>query len=156
MISVPPPSAAALRAPAIVVHGLDHALAALAPGRAVLLLSGVAAGCFAGAPWWRALIARARAAYPGTEMADLLDCADSPAAALAALRAGQLAIGLGEGSPARWRVVAAAAESGAVLFARRPPALDLGLADRGALDPFSPRAARLIAAWLMTEPAPLR
>lgn len=140
-------------APAIVVHGLDHALAALGPGRPVLLLSAPGAGCFAGGPWWRALIARAREAHPGTPVTDLLDCADSAVAALAALRAGQRRIILAACAPSRQRIAAAAAEIGAALLERRPTALDLGQADRGALDPFSPRAGRLVVAWLMTEPA---
>ena len=136
--------------PAIVVTGLDAAAAALAPGLAVTLLSPPGAALSLGASWWRALIAAASHAFPATAAIDLIDCAASPGAALAALRAGSKRLVLAPETPGRAVIVRAAAECGAALFPARPPALTLPA------DPFSPRARALIAAWLMTDPHPMR
>ena len=48
--------------PAVVVHGLADAEAALAVGRPVTLLSAPGAALYAGCLWWREMVARARAA----------------------------------------------------------------------------------------------
>ncbi len=137
--------------PAIVVTSLDAAEAALAPGLAVTLLSLPGAALSMGAPWWRALIATATDAFPATAMTDVIDCAASPGAALAALRAGAKRLVLAPETQAQAVIARAAAECGAELLACRPPALSLPA------DPFSPRARALIAAWLMTEdPRPMR
>ena len=136
--------------PAIVVTGLDAAAAALAPGLAVTLLSLPGAALSMGAPWWRALIAAAAHAFPATAAIDLIDCAASPGAALAALRAGLPRLVLAPEAPARAVIARAAAECGAELFPARPPALALPP------DPASPRARALITAWLMTDPHPMR
>lgn len=122
--------------PAIVIHGLDHARQALAPGRPVALLSAPAAALYAGCAWWRAVIAAA-----DTEAPDILDCADAPGRALEALSIGcKLLILLP--CPA-WNGVAERAHAaGAQILAARPEALDLAQAGNGA------GAARHIAAWL--------
>jgi hypothetical protein len=109
--------------PAVVVHGLRHARAALAPGLPVTLLSARGAAIYAGCGWWRALMQAA-----GAEI-DILDCADAPGYAMAALRLGQRGIILDHG-PAFVAVSAAAATLGAIVLDTRPAALDL--ADRGA------------------------
>jgi hypothetical protein len=124
--------------PAVVVHGLEDARAALRPGRKVLLLSAPGAAGFAGCLWWRELVAAARAAHPQTAALDMLDCGAAPGHAMAALRAGQLLLRLDPGCPAFPAVAAAAATLGACIVAARPPALDLG--ERG--------ATRRLAAWL--------
>jgi hypothetical protein len=124
--------------PAVVVHGLAHALAALAPGLAVTLLSAPGAGAFAGALWWRALVAQARAAHPATPCADILDCADAPGHAMAAIRAGQQTLVLDPACPAFPRIAALAR-----VLPARPPALDL--AAHG--------AARQLHAWLLQGPS---
>jgi hypothetical protein len=54
--------------PAVTVHGLPHALAALAPGRPVTLLSAPNAAVYAGVGWWRAVVAAAGSPP------DILDC----------------------------------------------------------------------------------
>ena len=79
----------ALLHPAVVVHDLAQANAALAAGLALTMLSAPGAGCFAGAGWWRALVAQARATHPDTPCQDVLDCADAPGHAMAAIRLGQ-------------------------------------------------------------------
>ena len=62
---------------------------ALAPGLPVTLLSAEGAALYMGVGWWQALVGAARASYPATPCADILDCADSPGRAMAALRMGQ-------------------------------------------------------------------
>ena len=120
--------------PAVVVHGLRDARVALAPGWPVTLLSARGAAVFAGCGWWRAVMAAA-----GAEI-DILDCADAPGQAMAALRIGQRRIVLDPG-PAFAAVSAAAATMDAVVLAERPVALDLG--QRG--------AERRLRAWLQGD-----
>jgi len=69
--------------PAVVVHGLDEAVAALRPGLPVLLLSAPNAAAFMGCLWWRALVQAAQRACRDTEAADALDCGDAPGYAMA-------------------------------------------------------------------------
>jgi len=118
--------------PAVVVHGLDQARAALRPGLPVTLLSARGAALYAGCGWWRALVEQAGAAH------DILDCADAPGYAMAALRIGQRHLILDAACPGFAAVAAAAATIGARLLAERPEALDL--AERG--------ADRRLLAWL--------
>ncbi len=124
---------APLLPPALVVHGLDHARAALAPGRPVTLLSGVGAASHAGCGWWRALVAASGTAGP-----DILDCDDAPGRVMEALRAGCRLIVLDSAVPAFALLHARAAAIGATLLPARPPALDLGDA----------AASRRLAQWL--------
>lgn len=149
MIRIPHDGARTLP-PAILATNLDAAAAALAPGLAVTLISPPGAALSMGAPWWRALIAAATDAFPATAAIDLIDCAASPGAALAALRAGLPRLVLAPETPARAVIARAAAECGAELFATRPPALTLPA------DPASLRARAMIIAWLMTDPHPMR
>ena len=123
--------------PAVVVHGLADALAALAPGWPVTLLSAPAAAVWAGVGWWQALVQAAAVAQPATSHHDILDCGASPGRAMAALRMGQRIIILDPACPAFARV----ASLGAIVLTQRPPALDL--AARG--------AERQLAAWLNTR-----
>jgi hypothetical protein len=134
--------------PAVVVHGLDQAIAALAAAgpRGVLLLSAPGAGGFAGAAWFLAVVAAAQRLHPAVRCAAALDCADAPGHALAALHAGAAIIVLDGGCPAFGAVAAAAAEAGATVLPARPAALDLGRADLRRRDDH----ARL-AAWLAIE-----
>ena len=124
--------------PAVVVHGLAQARSALRPALPVTLLSAPGAALFAGCLWWRALVGQARAEFPAAVLAVVLDCADAPGQAMAALRVGQRVLVLDPACPAFAAVAAAAAGLGATVLAARPPALDL--ADDG--------AARRLASWL--------
>ena len=125
--------------PALIVHGLADARAALRPGRPVTLLSARGAALFAGVLWWRELVAAARAACPATPAHDVLDCADAPGQAMAALRAGQRLLVLDAACPAFAAVQGAAATLGAHVLAAAPPALDLA----------EKAARRRIARWLV-------
>lgn len=131
----------AMSAPAIVVHGLDHARLALSHHRPLVLASAPGAAFYAGCLWWRALADIAAAEAPGLVIADLLDCADAPGAAMAALRVGCRALVLWPTCPAWPRVVAAAAPLGAIVLPHPPAALDLGGRD----------AAGRLGAWLRQD-----
>jgi hypothetical protein len=124
--------------PAVVVHGLDDALAALAPGRPVTLLSAPGAALYAGCLWWRALVAAARERAPVAGTADVLDCADAAGRALAAIRVGQPALILAPDAPGFAAAAAIAGAHGLILLTERPPALDLA----------RPGAGRRLADWL--------
>jgi hypothetical protein len=118
--------------PAVIVHGIGDARAALRPGRPVMLLSAPGAALYGGCLWWQALM---RAV--GVEMS-LLDCGDAPGRALEALRLGLPGIVLTCEDAAFAVVAGLAAEQEAILLPVAPPALDLGA--RG--------AERRLAAWL--------
>ncbi len=122
----------------VIVHGLDDARAALRPGYSVTLLSSEGAALFAGCLWWRELVAAARARHPATPVQDVLDCADAPGQAMAALRAGQRLLVLSPACPALGAVQAVAAALGGAVLTARPPALDLG----------NPTARLGLAGWL--------
>jgi fructose/tagatose bisphosphate aldolase len=77
---------------AIVVHSLDHALAALAAAKKlnipVTLISAAGAAFQAGPAWFKALITEATATHPDISVTAILDCGDEAGTAMAALRAG--------------------------------------------------------------------
>ncbi len=119
--------------PAVIVHSLEQARRALAPGRPVTLLSAPGAAVYAGCLWWQELLTQA--AFNGVA---LLDCADAPGRALEALKLGLTGIVL-RCPPAAFAVVAElAAAQNALLLAQAPPALDLA----------QPGAIRQLEAWL--------
>ena len=118
-------------APAIVVHSLGHAVAALQAaaeaGAPVLLLSAVDAGLSAGAGWWREVVAAARDSVPAAGASGaLLDCGDDAGAAQAALREGVEAIVFSGRDEVRERLADIARRRGSRVHRNRPPAaLDL-------------------------------
>ena len=117
--------------PAVIVHGLGDARAALAPGLAVTLVSAPGAALFAGCLWWREVVAMAGAEHPATPVTDVLDCADASGLAMSALRSGINCLVLWPDAPGWAAVAAVAAERGGAVLAEAPPALDL--AQRGAI-----------------------
>ena len=119
--------------PAVTIHGVEQGRAALAPGLPVLLLSGPGAAGYAGAGWWRGLIAQLATGQP-----DALDCGNEPGRALEALSLGCGILVL-EACPAFDGVVARA--GGAVVLGVRPASLDMD--QRG--------AARLLLRWLQGD-----
>jgi hypothetical protein len=111
--------------PAVIVHGLAHAMAALAPGLPVTLLSAPGAAQFAGCLWWREIVSAARTGCPDTLGTDILDCADASGIAMGALRSGVCRLVLWPDAPG-WDGVAAIAErKGGFVLRQAPPALDL-------------------------------
>ena len=119
--------------PAVVVHGIEEARLALAPGHPVLLLSAPGAAAYAGAGWWRALIHAADTRQP-----DALDCADEPGRALEALATGCRILIL-HPCPAFATIRQRAPH--ALLLTERPPALDFS----------QPGAARHLVPWLLGD-----
>jgi len=116
--------------PALIVHGVADATAALAPGRPVTLLSAPGAALFGGCLWWRELVAAARAAFPATEATDILDCADASGLAMGALRSGVRRLVLWPEAPGWDAVATIAAQQGGFILPAAPEALDL--AEHGA------------------------
>lgn len=117
--------------PAIVVHSLDHAVAALraaaAADCAVTLVSAPEAGIYAGAGWFAALVALAGDAVPAARFRGVLDCGDDAGAAMAAIRAGVATVVFTGPADTAGRLAEIAAASGGDLVTERPDiALDLG------------------------------
>ena len=115
--------------PAVVIHGLDHALAAAraakALGSAVRLRSGPAAAGYAGAAWFAEVVRAARLAHPDIRIEAVLDCGTSPGTVLAAFRRSIAAV-LFTGPPAlREKLEALAAVSSARIESEAAPAIDL-------------------------------
>jgi hypothetical protein len=130
--------------PALIVHGLNDARAALAPGLKVTLLSAPGAALFAGCLWWRQLVAAVRAEYPQTETIDILDCADASGLAMGALRSGVHRLVLWPQASGHAKIAAIAAGQRGFVLPQAPPALDL--AQRNAI--------RRLEAWLRQPPPP--
>jgi hypothetical protein len=124
--------------PAVIVHGVADAKAALAPGLPVTLLSAPGAGLFAGCLWWREVVAAAWATWPETPMTDILDCADGSGMAMGALRSGVRRLILWPDAPGWAGVNAIAERQGGFVLPEAPPALDM--AQRNAV--------RRLGAWL--------
>jgi hypothetical protein len=127
----------------VVVHAAAEAVLAMAlagPG-GVLLVSAPGAAGQLGPGWWQALLLAAGAG------SGVLDCADAPGQALAALRAGCRDLVLDGGCPGFAAVAGAAAEVGARLRPARPPTLDCAR-----LDLRRPAARETLAAWLAQGP----
>ena len=134
--------------PAIVIHGLAHAAAALAAaaelGVAVTLISAPSAAGYAGPSWFRAVVDEARAAHPEVEVTAVLDCGDMPGDALAALRDGAPVIRFSGDTAAK--IADIAAQCGARVIAGRPEALDLAAVERARRD-----LGRACREWLETH-----
>ncbi len=111
--------------PAVVIHGLADARAALAFGVSVTLLSAPGAALFGGCAWWRALVGLVRAESADVTIDDILDCSDASGLAVGALRIGQRAIVLDPAAPGWNSVVAIANSLGAEVLAHRPEAIDM-------------------------------
>lgn len=116
--------------PRIIVHTSNQAEAALAAAREaerqIILQSPARCACIQGAAWFRKLIETARAQVPDIEAHAVLDCADAPGLALAALRDGAEAVRLDPDLPAWSAIADIATQYGAWLDdGATPLALDL-------------------------------
>jgi hypothetical protein len=117
--------------PAVVVHALDHAVAALAAAadssRPITLLSAPDAGIYAGPGWFKALVGAAKAAVPAAQFTAVLDCGDDAGAAQGALRAGiEVIVFTGRTDVAARLAAIAALQAARLLTVRPDPLLDLG------------------------------
>ncbi len=94
------------------IHCLDHGRAALAAarecGRPLTLESPAGAALWQGIGWWREVVAILAAEFPGLAFTAVLDCADAPGAALAALGAGFTAVRVAAPAPVLARLAAIA------------------------------------------------
>lgn len=128
---------------AVAVHSLAHARAAVAAaaelGVPVTLISAPGAAAYTGAPWFREVVAAARAEHPEAAVDCILDCGTRAGDVMAALRAGVPAVIFTGRKDVAARLAAIAEARGARLVTRRPRALDL-------LDEGEPEAA--CRAWL--------
>jgi hypothetical protein len=120
-----------LDGPVIVVHSLDHALAALtaatAAGRPIVVLSASDSGIYAGPGWFKALVDAAREAAPAANAVFILDCGDDAGAAQGAIRAGIEALIFSGRTDVAERLAEVATARGLRLLTKRPIALlDLG------------------------------
>jgi hypothetical protein len=118
-----------MTARAVVIHSLDHARAALAAADRlccpIVLQSAEGAGAYAGAGWFLAVVAAARADYPAVACEAVLDCGSQAGVALAALRGGCPTIVFQGDRKLRRKITAIAAAHGARLADAAPDALDL-------------------------------
>jgi delta 1-pyrroline-5-carboxylate dehydrogenase len=116
---------------AVIVHSLDHAVAALTAaaraGRVVVLATPPNAGGYAGPGWFGALVVAAREAVPQARSTALLDCGDNVGAALAAIRAGVEGVVFTGRTDVGRRLADIARQHGVRFETNRPQgALDLG------------------------------
>lgn len=120
----------------IIVHSLDHAVAAAragaTAGRPVLLRSARGAAAYAGIGWFAALIAATRAGVPDADIRGALDCADDLALAFEAAAAGIDAIRYDGGAAGLAKLRDVTGRSGVTLDEAPGRALDLARA--GGLD----------------------
>jgi len=134
--------------PAIVIHGLAHATAALAAAAElsvpVTLISAPSAAGYVGPAWFRAVVEQARAGHPKVDVTAVLDCGDMPGDALAALRDGAAIIRFSGDTAAK--IADIAAQCGALVIAERPQALDLAEVERSRRD-----IGRACREWLETR-----
>jgi hypothetical protein len=111
--------------PAIIIHGIEDLRAALMAASSLDLdltvLSIPGAASSAGAPWFHALVQAGAAEFPNTALTAVLDCADQPGHALAALRTGCRDLLLLDSIPAWPRVRAIAEAAGARLYSAPGP-----------------------------------
>ena len=118
----------------VIIHSLDHALAAAsaadALGRPVRIVSAPGAAGYAGPAWFAEVVAATRRAHPGAEIEAVLDCADRPGDVLAAFRRGVGVVRFDGPAVMRRKLAAIAAAQGGRLDRSRGGELDLeGVAD---------------------------
>ncbi len=114
---------------AIIVHDLDHAVAALSAAAEldvpVTLASAPGAVAYLGAGYFQAMIEAAREEVPDATSVAVLDCGEAPGLALAALRQGIAAVCLRGTRKTLAKVAEIATAHGALLNPETGPALDL-------------------------------
>ncbi len=118
-----------MRAPAVIVHNLEHTRAAVkaagALGVPVVLISAPMAAAYAGAAYFLEITARAMGEYPDASAVTVLDCGSEPGLALGALRMGCKAIRFAGPGAVRKKIADIAAQMGAEVDNRTYRALDL-------------------------------
>jgi hypothetical protein len=111
------------------VHGLADALAALEAaaslGRPVILVSAPGAAAYAGAGWFKALVALARQRWPEAGVTAMLDCGDRAELVQGALRAGLADLVFTGPAGVAARLADIAGQQGARLHRSRPQSLEI-------------------------------
>ena len=111
------------------MHGLADALAALEAAtsldRPVVLLSAPGAAAYAGAAWFKALVALARERWPAASATAMLDCDDRAELVQGALREGLADLVYTGPAATAARLADIAGQQGARLYRRRPESLDI-------------------------------
>lgn len=118
------------RACVVMVHNaaeaIDAARAAASAGKPVTIVSPPGAALFAGPIWFKALTDAAREEIaPTAAVTFMLDCADSPGAVMAAIRARIEAVSFHGNAQALARLAAIAKSAGVILQAPPAAAVDL-------------------------------
>jgi hypothetical protein len=126
----PPKAPCRAASRAVVIHSLTQAVAALQAAVErdvpIELWSAEGAAGYAGAGWFQAVLAEARAAVPAARFAAVLDCADLPGYALGALRIGVEAVCFTGPAKVAAKLADIAAQQDRRLLRKRPArALDL-------------------------------
>jgi hypothetical protein len=115
---------------AVTVHGLADALAAVeaaaSAGRPVVLVSAPGAAAYAGAGWFKALVALARERWPEANVTAMLDCGDRAELVQGALRAGLADLVFTGPAAVAARLADIAGQQGARLHRSRPRSLEIG------------------------------
>ncbi len=118
-----------MKAPAVIVHNLEHARAAVkaagALGVPIVLISAPLAAAYAGAAYFREITARAMGEHPDASAACVLDCGSDAGLALGALRVGCKAVRFTGPAVVRKKIADIAAQMGAQVDNRAYRALDL-------------------------------
>jgi hypothetical protein len=140
-------------------EAIEAARTAAELGLAVTIASPPGAALFAGPVWFKALADAARKRLPrGASVTFMLDCADSPGAALAAIRAKVEAISFRGNAKARAGIVAIAKRAGVAVMEPPSDAFDLsrsvGLEALSAF--FSPPGASLQSPRRSAKRSPTR
>ena len=118
-----------MRAPAVIVHNLEHTRAAVkaagALGVPVVLINAPMAAAYLGAAYFLEITARAMGEYPGARAVCVLDCGADAGLVLGALRMGCKAIRFAGPGVVRKKIADIAAQMGAQVDNRAYRALDL-------------------------------
>lgn len=131
----------------IIIHSLEHAVAALKVARdlgsRVTLASPPGAAAYTGALWFREVIKQAEREVPEAEFAAVLDCGDKPGLVMAAFRQGVRTVRFTGRRPEAEKLEAMAESEGYHLITGKLESLDLAEAED------IPEACR---AWLEDTP----
>ena len=123
--------------PAILIHGVDDARAALRAaqetGRPVTVISAPGAAAYGGPAWFDNVVRHARAECPHARVTAILDCDDAAGYTLGALRYGIKHVRFDGRADVTAKLREIAAAQGATLITEEFATLDL----RGARDPLA-------------------
>ena len=113
----------------IIIHSLEHAVAALKAARAldcaVTLASPPGAAAYTGALWFREVVKEAAREVPEADFTAILDCGDKPGLVMAAFRQGVRSVRFTGGKLQTEKLAALAEHEGYHLITGKLDSLDL-------------------------------